>query len=145
MVRYAYGDWAWFALRQTGAAQAAATVLGRTPAALGRRRLPGPLSPATLSERLRVAFEEVLYVEVEAGDVRRLAAGLDAVFEANPDRRIENEAYDLEFVPHPEDYAAFSNSNQMVGRWLEALGCRVDGAALFASWTLRPSPSSRIR
>lgn len=136
MVRYAYGDWAWFALRQTGAAEAAAAVLGRTPAALGRKRLPGPLAPQNLSARLRVELEEALYLDVEADDARRLVARLDAIFEANRAGRIDNAAYDLEFVPHPDDYSVFRNSNQMVGRWLEALGCRLDGTALFASWEL---------
>jgi hypothetical protein len=143
MVRYAYGDWAWFALRQTGVSEAAATVFGRTPAALGRRRMPGPLTAANLSARLRVETEEVLYLDVEARDARRLIADLDAIFEKNRAGRIDNEAYDLEFVPHPEDYSAFRNSNQIVGSWLEALGCRLDGAAVFASWRLASGPALR--
>jgi hypothetical protein len=42
MVRYAYGDWNWFALRQTGPLEASAAVLWPTRAALGRMRLRGP-------------------------------------------------------------------------------------------------------
>ena len=33
-------------------------------------------------------------------------------------------------------YGAFNNSNQMVARWLEALGCRVEGSAVYADWKL---------
>jgi hypothetical protein len=42
MVRYAYGDWDWYAQGTTGAIEGSAAVLWPTRAALGRRRLPGP-------------------------------------------------------------------------------------------------------
>ena len=40
------------------------------------------------------------------------------------------------FVPYPEPYWIFHNSNQVVAGWLEELQCRVQGPALFAVWRL---------
>jgi hypothetical protein len=135
MVRYAYGDWRWYALGQTGVFEGIAALSGNK-SALGRKRLPGPLTPETVPRRVTVGIEEALYLDAEARDVRRLVATLDGIFAANTAERIDNTAYGLEFVPHPEPYGAFNNSNQMVARWLEALGCRVDGSAVYADWKL---------
>jgi hypothetical protein len=137
MVRYAYGDWRWYALQQTGIAEGIAALSGRQ-AALGRRRLPGPLLPETVSRRVLVGVEEAIYFDADAHDVRRLIGELDAIFAAKAEERIDNTTYDLEFVPHPEPYGAFNNSNQMVARWLEMLGCRIEGSALYAAWRLTP-------
>src|SRR5687768_14257878 len=43
MVRYAYGDWRWYAEGKTGAAEGYAALFRETPSALGRRVMAGPL------------------------------------------------------------------------------------------------------
>lgn len=138
LVRYSYGDWRWYALRDTGAAQGLAALAGSTRAALGRRALPGPLSPENLQQVLRVGVEEMLVLAVETRDAARLAAELDALFEANRATLVYNPVYDLEFVHHPEPYSFGHNSNHMVARWLEALGCRIEGPATFSAWRSAP-------
>ena len=45
-------------------------------------------------------------------------------------------AYDLVFVPHPDPYSMFHNSNRVVAGWLEQLGCRVEGTTLLSVWQL---------
>ena len=50
--------------------------------------------------------------------------------------RVDNAAYDLVFVPYPEPYSMFHNSNQVVAGWLEQLGCRVEGTTLLSVWQL---------
>jgi hypothetical protein len=137
MLRYAYGDWDWYALRQTGPAEASSALLWPSQAALGRKELPGPFSPMAVSRDVRVPIEHALYLIVEAREVRRLVDRLDRIYYENRSTRVYNEAYDLVFVPHPEPYSTFHNSNQVVGDWLEQLGCRVEGTTLFSVWKLR--------
>jgi hypothetical protein len=141
MRRYSYGDWKWYALRQTGVAEGSAALLWPTQAALGRRELPGPFSPAAVAREVRVPIEHALYLTVDAHDVRGLVGRLDRIFYDNRAERIDNAAYDLEFVPHPERYWMFHNSNQVVAEWLGQLQCRVQGPALFAIWQLGTDPS----
>ena len=42
LVRYAYGDFSWYALGRTGPGTGLAALAGGTPAALGRGELAGP-------------------------------------------------------------------------------------------------------
>jgi hypothetical protein len=73
---------------------------------------------------------------VDASAVQLLVGRLDRIYQENHAERVDNAAYDLVFVPYPEPYSMFHNSNQVVAGWLEQLGCRVDGPALFAVWRL---------
>jgi hypothetical protein len=134
MVRYSYGDWQWYALEQTGAGEATSAVFGPTQAALGRRFLPGPLSPVSVSQQVRVPVEDAVYLAVDRRDLDRLRERLDRIFAENSAKRIYNASYDLEFVPHPTPYSASHNSNRVVGTWLEELGCRLDGAPFLSVW-----------
>lgn len=133
MVRYSYGDWQWYALRETGATEATSAVFGPTQAALGRRQLAGPLSPDVVQRQVRVPIEAAIFLDVEAAAVRALIARLDGIFAENMSTRIYNEAYDLEFVHYPDPYSISHNSNRLVAEWLTALGCRVEGPAIIVS------------
>jgi hypothetical protein len=146
MRRYSYGDWKWYALHQTGPAEGSSALFWPTQAGLGRRQLPGPFSPQAVEREVVVPIEHALYLTVDARDVRGLVDRLDRIYDENRAARVDNEAYDLVFVPHPEPYWMFHNSNQVVAAWLEELRCRVEGPALFARWQLgteqpgRPAP-----
>lgn len=141
MLRYAYGDWDWYALRRTGPVEASAALLWSSEAALGRRRLPGPFSPATVGRQVKPPFEDAVYLVVSARDVQGLIDRLDRIYRQNSSMRVYNEAYDLVFVPHPDGYTFTQNSNGMVADWLEQMGCRVEGPALFSRWELGPESS----
>jgi len=134
MVRYAYGDWNWYALRETGAVEGSAALLWPTQAALGRMWLPGPFSQTAVAREVQVPIEHAVYLTVEARAVRRLVDRLDRIFDESGATRLYNETYDLEFVHDPEPYWIFHNSNQVVAIWLEELDCRVEGPTLFAVW-----------
>ena len=134
MLLYGYGDWTWYALRQTGAVEGSSAVLWPTQAALGRRRLPGPFSPEAVSRAVEVPIEDALYLTVEAAEVRRLVDRLERIFRENIASRVYNPSYDLEFVHHPEPYWILHNSNQVVADWLRELGCRVEGPAVLSDW-----------
>lgn len=134
MIRYAYGDWQWYALRRTGPFEASSALLWPSPAGLGRKELPGPFSPSAVSRQVRVRIEHALYLTVDAGKVRDLIERLDGIFFERRAEHVYNEAYDLVFVPHPKRYSLFHNSNQVVGDWLEQLGCEVEGTTFFSDW-----------
>jgi len=136
-VRYAYGDWAWYALGRTGVTEGSAALLWPSRAALGRRELPGPPTGPVIREQVAVEIDRLYELTVERGDVEQLAASLEATYEMNLHTRVHNPAADLEFVHHPRPYTGFHNSNTVVADWLRDLGCRVEGPRLFASWRVR--------
>jgi hypothetical protein len=138
-VRYAYGDWVWYALGRTGVTEGSAALLWPSRAAFGRRELPGPPTAAAIGEQIAVPIDRLYELIVEGGDVERLAASLEATYETNLHTRVHNPAADLEFVHHPRPYTAFHNSNTVVADWLRDLGCRVEGLRLFARWRVRPA------
>src|SRR3546814_2814263 len=58
VVRYAYGDWDWYALGRSGPAQAVAALFWPTRGALGRRRLPGPAEPESIGAQVPEIVED---------------------------------------------------------------------------------------
>jgi hypothetical protein len=135
LVRYAYGDWRYYAERQTGFGSALAALLWSTPGALGRRALPGPPMAAAVREQVPLAIEELFEFEVERSRVEQLRAALDAVFQA-AERELETPETFLTFVPYPRDYNLRHNSNSMIAAWLEQLGCEVSGMTIQARWRI---------
>jgi hypothetical protein len=143
LVRFAYGDWTYYAKAETGASEASAAVLLPTTAALGRRALVEPATEEGVRSALRVGVERVYEVIVDSARAGRLLEVLDSIFDADRENVIYNSGYDLEFVRHPRRYTIFRNSNWMVADWLRQLGCRVSGLLLFSKWKLdAPSPTA---
>ncbi|NIS01180.1 MAG: hypothetical protein GWN99_08950 [Gemmatimonadetes bacterium] len=137
MVRYAYGDWEYFARAKTGPGEASAAVLWPTRAALGRRSLPGLPGESGVRRHL-FGIERLYRVVVESRRIERLRARLDSIYESNIETLIYNSTYDLEFVHHPRSYWVLHNSNLVVAAWLEELGCRVSGPGILSNWRLEP-------
>lgn len=133
-VRYAYGDWTWYAQARTGVLAGSSGALVPSQAALGRRLLPGPLSEAGVRANVGVGVEAVHPVEVASARAEALRRDLEAVYRANLPTRHVNTFYHLDFVHHPEPYSASHNSNHKVAAWLRRMGCRVEGTAFWASW-----------
>jgi len=137
-VRYAYGDWGWYAEVDTGTVEASRAVLLPTRAGLGRSLSRAPATREGVREGLRVGIQAIHEVPVEADRVSALRAWLEARHRANRGGAKYNAAYDLTFVEYPEPYAFWNNSNHMVADWLERLDCRIEGTALWAWWTVKP-------
>lgn len=139
MVRYAYGDWRYYALRQRGLGRGAAALLWPTDATLGRKRMAAPATPQNIRERVRSGIEAMHAVGVSKARVEALRERLDATWEAGSDEAVVNVLNDLVFVPHPADYHTFHNSNHAVANWLEMLGAEVKGSAANSDWrVVRP-------
>lgn len=134
LVRYAYGDWGWYAEVRTGAAEATRAVFWPTRAALGRRLLQGNATQAGVRQGVAVAIEQLHELRVEADDADALRASLEGIYRAYYADLKYNAHYDLAFVPHPDPYTFWNNSNRRVGQWLRQLGCTIQGSALWARW-----------
>ncbi|HEX2164330.1 MAG TPA: hypothetical protein VHM02_10305 [Thermoanaerobaculia bacterium] len=141
MLRYAYGDWRWYALEQKSSGQGVAALLWPTRGALGREAIPGPPGEAAVRAGVEVPIETLHPVLVGAAEVAALAARLDALFESEIDTLVEAPGSGLSFVHHPEPYTFLHSSNRAVAGWLRELGCRVRGTALWSSWRVAPAPA----
>ncbi len=139
LVRYAYGDWRYYAEGERGARAAFDALFRGTLAALGRREFAGRPEPEAVIARLRVHVEQVHLLHVEADAVERLRARLDAIFAAGAEARLYNPQMDLEFTPYPVPYTWRHNSNRVVAEWLVELGCEVSRYPMLANWRIAGS------
>lgn len=134
-VRYAYGEWRWFAERRQGPLRVFPVLFWPTQGALGRRALRRAPSPDALQGHVPV-IREALSLEVPADAARALRARLDERFARAVDRAVTRPEYALTFVPDPRSYALTHNSNHAVARWLRELGVTVRGWPVLARWRL---------
>jgi len=134
MVRYLYGDWRWYAERDTGFVRAFPTLFVPTRSALGRRELAGPATEDNLRRQIPVHVQAVHAFAVAGRRIDRLDQRLDAHFADHSEKSLFNAYYDLEFVPGPEPYTLFDNSNHVVADWLAELGIEVRGNPIFGRW-----------
>jgi hypothetical protein len=138
-VRFAYGDWRYYALGRTGIRETLAAVLWPTTAALGRQVVEGAdRRPDDLVAQFGIEYDGKLFVAVERHAVKALRQRLEALFLANIASRVYNPEANLEFVPHPEPYSLCRNSNQMVAQWLTELGATVEGLPILPKWRIKP-------
>lgn len=139
-VRYAYGDWDWYAEAQTGVREATRAVFWPTTAALGRGLIQGARTHIDIRRGIPVEIEELHEVQADADDVDRLHASLEDIYRANFSDIKYNIHYGLAFVPHPDPYTLSNNSNHRVAQWLRQLGCRIQGTAFWARWKVNKDP-----
>ncbi|HVR44803.1 MAG TPA: hypothetical protein VMS56_15325 [Thermoanaerobaculia bacterium] len=141
-VRYAFGDWRYYALGEKGSGDALAALLWPTAAAFGRRVTErGPDPRLGLAANVGIGWDEAFPIRVEREAVAALRGRLEALFAANLATRLYNPAPNLVFVRPPESYGVINNSNQKVAAWLEELGCEVRGVRLLSRWRVKgPAP-----
>jgi len=138
LVRYAYGDWRYYADQDTRLRSGARALFIPTPATLARGELGGPPELDGLNAQLRVGVEEIYTIEVAAADADRVAHALDLLHAEGSGEHQYVVAYDMVFAPHPEPYTWRNNSATMIARWLQDLGVTVRGNALTANWVVVP-------
>lgn len=136
MVAYAYGDWAYYALRKQGPFESVAALLWPTQSALGRKEISGPPIADTIRRGIGAEIQQLHEFDVEQQAIERLQARLDRLYH---DRgSTATHSYGMTFVHHPEPYTYWSNSNHMTADWLKDLGCEIRGAAFSSSRRVRP-------
>jgi hypothetical protein len=132
--RYAYGDWNYYALRNTSAWDGARAMLLPTRGALGRRVFDGELSAAEVHRELDNRFEQLHSLAVERKQAGAVVAELERIVSARQETAVETPAVSFTFVHHPQRYTYWHNSNHKVEEWLRQLGCVTEGPAYNANW-----------
>ncbi|WP_148861031.1 DUF2459 domain-containing protein [Marinobacter fonticola] len=132
--RYVYGEWRWYAEDDTGLWRGVQALLWPTQAAVGRQSLD-TLPRSGRTQAIPEGFLTLYSIEVSTQDVNALRNRLNRYFE-NPEQRRYQPRYNLYFVKYPERYWMFHQSNQVMARWLQALGVEVHGSGLFSHWQL---------
>src|SRR5215212_532158 len=117
-VRYAYGDWGWYALGHSGIIHAFDAMLLPSHGALGRKLLSSPQDFALL--RRRDPSQHTYFITVERSRAEQLRQTLDEAFHNRSASAHFNPDYDLEFVPSNQNYWALHNCNQVMANWLRA-------------------------
>jgi hypothetical protein len=134
VVEYAFGEWRWFALNDTGVRAAFRALAWRSAGTLGRRELPpGPALDADGD----FAGVTLYALVVERQAVNDLLERLDERWTRQAHTVVNNSDYDLHFVRDEQAYHLFNNCNPAVAGWLRELGCHVRGPALQSKWRLR--------
>jgi hypothetical protein len=144
LARWAYGDWDWYARMRTGSGAGMRALFASSRGTLGRYRLEGPATPASVDRQVDVPIQRLFEIAVDQAQARALDARLEALFATGREAAIYNGAYQLEFVPHPDPYTLGHNSNHVVADWLRELGCTVEGDPALGKWRIRGlAPSGR--
>jgi hypothetical protein len=135
LVEYAFGEWRWFALNDTGVRAACRALCWGTTGTLGRRSVAAA-TPDSLEELLAGVTLFAIRVEREAANA--LVERLDDRWLRHEADAVYNPEFNLHFVPVAQRYHVFRNCNPVVAGWLRDLDCRVRGPALTSNWRLRP-------
>jgi hypothetical protein len=133
MLRFAYGDWSYYALGKKDVYHAIAALLWPTQGALGRSAFAG----APGEQAIRETAPSVLSlhaVRVERSRVSAFEQSMATLYEAGREHEVESKTARLNFVHHPRRYTYLWNSNHAVASWLRELGCETRGASFHASW-----------
>lgn len=136
-VRYAYGDWNWYALRNQSVFDGLAALFWPTPGALGRVVMDTAATPDAM--RRAIGSDEVYLLEVDRAASDRLLARLEDAHARGRRLGPVVESYGLIFVPDPQKYTYFTNSNHRTAAWLRELGCEVRGPSFYSRWRVEPS------
>jgi hypothetical protein len=136
MLRYAYGDWNYYALGRRELRYGIAALFWPTHSGLGRAELRGVAGEPTVRAQA-FSIESVHPVPVGLARVREFEQRMEALYSERRDTEVENPVTGLSFVHHPRDYTYLWNSNHAVASWLRELGCKTQGPSFRASWRVR--------
>jgi len=142
-VRYAYGEWRWFAERRQGFLRVFPVLFWPTTGALGRRALDRAATADALEGHVPT-IRHAWSFEVPAKAATALRSSLDRRFARAISGAVARPEYALTFVPDPRSYSLAHNSNHAVARWLRELGVTVRGWPVLARWrVVEPQASGK--
>jgi len=133
-LRYSYGDWDYYVLDDTGIVSSLRALFLPSPAALGRQYLAAPPDRATMQAQTGLEVTETHEILVEAHAMQDLRDELGSLFDQGRSTLYSSPVANAYFVHHPAPYSARHNSNQVVARWLEQLGCTIIGRPFLSNW-----------
>ncbi|MEW6746783.1 MAG: hypothetical protein AB1486_28920 [Planctomycetota bacterium] len=133
-VKYAYGDWSYFALGKTDLWHAFLAIALPTQGTLGRKEYAADPSEPWPQKAAVAATVYCLVVDREKADALR--ERLEERFISRLDTWHPNATHDLEFVKDARPYTGCSNCNTVLVEWLEELGCSCSGVGWFAVFAI---------
>jgi hypothetical protein len=133
LVEWSWGDWNWYALERTGAAEGLQALFASPQSTLARRELAPAGGAGELAAR--VGAEKVLGLDVERDRARALRRQLDARWLRRRKEAVSHPSGRV-FVPDDARYSPSNNSVHELARWLEALGAEVSGRSVTANFKL---------
>lgn len=139
LLRYAYGDWDWYALGKHSFWHAVSALLWPTRGALGRGLLDGPATIENIGPQVP-APEEIHAVRVERARLLAFETRMEAFYGSDREAAVANPEVGLSFVHHPHAYTVFWNSNHAVASWLRELGSTTRGFSFGANWRVSTPP-----
>jgi hypothetical protein len=139
LLRYAYGDWNWYALGKHSLWHGIAALFWPTRAALGRGKVDWPATAESVRHQVP-SPEEIHSIPVERARLLAFETKMEALYESHRDVEVSNPAVGMSFVRHPHAYTAFWNSNHAVASWLRELGSTTRGSSFGANWRVVAPP-----
>jgi hypothetical protein len=131
---YAFGDFNWFALNRTGVCDGARALLWSAGATVGRRQLELIDDPDAVASDTQAA--KVIRIKAPRAKVYALVDQLDTKYFARHHTITYNPASSMWFVRWREPYNGCHNCNHLTARWLRALGCDIQGLAIFSKFRI---------
>lgn len=147
-VRYAYGNWDWYALERTGPIRGLLALFWPSQGTLARRALRPPIAgePGARAIARQVdPMQHVHALRVEQAKAGALRDRLESLYRANIATAVEGRLSDFTFVRHPRRYSGWGNSNHQIADWLRAAGCDVRGMAFFADWRVERRERPKVQ
>lgn len=133
-IEYAYGDWSFFAVRNTNFFNGIRVLLFPTQGALVRRAYTGDVTATGLHTYLQ--SEAVFALEVERDRAAALADRLAARFNEKIETMVRSD-YHMHYAVHDDHrYTLLNNCNHMIARWLVDLDCDVRGPCMYSTWRI---------
>jgi hypothetical protein len=131
---YAFGEWEYFALEETGLGQTLGAVFVPSQGTIARRDIPGGarLDPMHLAGPYIVEGTHTLFVDT--AKVRELVAMIEAERTKRAGEMITRD--DTTFVPTDRTYSVSHTCNHHLATWLEALDVKISGSRMWARFSV---------
>jgi Protein of unknown function (DUF2459) len=142
MMEYAYGDWNYFANNHKTLGSTVEALFASDQATLGRRVLMRSPYQAGLQEAIKA--KSVVRFDAPRDRVIALDMELSKRFSQDLNSLIYTPAHDSYFVKDSEHYSVANNCNHLTARWLERLGCRVEGRVFGSRFRLKEPEQVKV-
>lgn len=139
LVEYAFGDHSYFGKNDKSVLKALRALFLSDQATLGRRLIE-PIPPSLKMEDATGALT-IVRLEAPRERVTQLEHDLDLRFIHQIDTVHWSDVHNLFFVKDPQPYSLRNNCNVETARWLEKIGCRIEGCVVGSQFTLAEPPA----
>lgn len=139
LVEYAFGDHSYFGQNDKSFLKALHALFLSDQATLGRRLIE-PIPPSVKMEDATGALT-IVRIDAPKEKVSQLERDLDVRFIHQIDTVHWSDVHNLYFVKDAQPYSLKNNCNVETARWLEKIGCRIQGCVVGSQFTLAEPPA----